>query len=446
MEVVLMEVQDPARGAPLFVPMGLAFLASWLEREKPHHRVSLATSEEDLMAMAPQVVGLSAVSPNFPRASALAARVRRELGVPVVLGGPHITGTHGSLPESFVAGVLGEGEETFAELLALLERESSPSPESLSAVPGLVFHDGSGRGTRLSGPRPMIRPLDRIPFPRREWPGIDLAAPWSFSSRGCPYRCRFCSTTEFWEAYRKHSAAYVVGELQVLINRHDLRHHCYMDDLFAVDARRLSEIAERATNQLTRRVDLTVTIRADLVEARMCDLLRALGVVYVHLGLESGSDRVLQWLKGEGASVEINQRALDLLHEHGIHAIGSFIIGAPGEEEDDLQATLRFITENTRARKMLSFTFGPLVPFPGTAVWSEAVRRGVIDPSRVDWEALDLDIRYFDMERFIMLNDRMSRERFAAWFERFREAWDDVRSTIAHRLSPAAPTGRSPGA
>lgn len=430
LRIALLEAHDPARPDRLFMPMGIAYIAAYVEREAGVEARVFRTLDE-AMAFAPDLVGISSVTPNFPFATTLAETIRAERDIPVVLGGPHITGLPSSLPDAFAAGVLGEGEESFREIVVALTRDGRLTGESLAQTRGLVFHDGTDR--RVTGPRAFIRPLDGIPFPKRDWSGIVPNTLWSFSSRGCPYRCRFCSTAEFWESYRVHSARYVIDELNHIIDTFDCRYHTLMDDLFAVNQKRLSEIVALARTELKRPLSLTATIRADLVTETMCGLLREIGVQFVHLGLESASDRVLSYLKKETTTAAVNQAALDVLAHHGIRAVGSFIIGAPNEDDEDIARTYDFIDGNVRDGKLMSFTFGPLVPFPGTAVWERAKERGLVRDVDMDWAALDIDIRYFEPARYLLLNERMTRERFTYWFHRFNELWQRTHASIGER-------------
>lgn len=432
LRVALLEAHDTARPDRLFMPMGIAYLAAFVEREAGVEARVFRTLDE-AMAFSPDLVGISSVTPGFPFATTLADTIRADRDIPVILGGPHITGLPASLPEAFAAGVLGEGEETFSEIVRAVMRDGRLTGETLADMRGIVFHDGVNR--RVTGSRPFIRPLDGIPFPSRDWSGIVPNTLWSFSSRGCPYRCRFCSTAEFWESYRVHSARYVIDELNHIVDMFDCRYHTFMDDLFAVNQKRLTEIVALARAELKRKLSLTATIRADLVTDAMCALLVDIGVQFVHLGLESGSDGVLSYLKKESTTAAVNQAALDVLVHHGIRAIGSFIIGAPNEGDEDIARTYDFIARNTRDGKLMSFTFGPLVPFPGTAVWAQAKERGLVRDAGMDWAALDIDIRYFDPARYLLLNDKMSRERFAYWFHRFNDLWQRTCATIGQRTA-----------
>lgn len=416
------------------MPMGIAYVGAYLEKFMPDAEVRVIESFEEALNWEPDMVGLSSVTPNFPYAAQMAAEFRKHRDIPVVLGGPHITGMPGTLSSEFAAGAISEGEVTFLELAQLVQRKGRLDPVDLADIAGVVHHGGS-KGPSVTKPRPFLRPIDQIPFPKRDWKGVNETPLWSFSSRGCPYRCRFCSTAEFWESYRMHTAQYVIDELNMLIDTFDAQFHLFMDDLFAVNIKRLAEIAELAKTELKRPMELTATIRADLVTEKMCRLLKDVGVIYCHLGLESGSDRVLSYLKKESTTAARNQAAIDMLNEYGIQSIGSFIIGAPMEEEEDIQKTFDFIDRNTRSGKLMSFTFGPLVAFPGTAVWDQARAKGLVDENTIDWRTLDIDLRYFDLERYNLLSP-LPRARFGYWFDRFHDLWEGVKRGVIAQETP----------
>ncbi len=99
------------------------------------------------------------------------------------------------------------------------------------------------------------------------------------------------------------------------------------------------------------------------------------------------------------------------------------------EEDEDLEKTFEFIERNTKSGKLMSFTFGPLVAFPGTAVWEDARARGLVDEHNIDWRKLDIDLRYFDLEGYTLLSP-LPRQRFGYWFDRFHDLWEQVKAGI----------------
>jgi radical SAM superfamily enzyme YgiQ (UPF0313 family) len=417
MRIALFEAFEDRKTGRVFNPLGLGYLTSYLMRKIPEAEVSIFQDLEEGISWEPDLAGISCMSPTFPAAREMASVIKAKTGIPLILGGPHISALPRTLPEEFSAGVLGEGEETFGEIVSLLDRGQKMIPETLEKIPGLVFRDGEK--PVLSPPRPLIEPLDSIPHPWRLWKGFDPNTTWIFTSRGCPYSCRFCFSSHYWKKCRFFSPGYVAEEIRLLVERHGLLFLVVMDDLFAIDPRRLTDI--RYEMQGLPPLNLVATIRAELATEELCLILRSMGVAYVQLGLESGSDRVLKYLKGDSASVSGNQLALDLCRKHDISAVASFIIGSPGETPEDLEATCRFIEENLASGKLKSFTFGPLVPFPGTPLWDEAVSRGLIDLENLDWTALDIDLRTFDLSRYMLLDEALTLREFEIFFNRLQE-------------------------
>lgn len=440
MKIALYEASDEGRQDRVFYPLGLGYLASYVKKSCSDVEIRVFRNLADLLEFRPRLAGVSCVSPHYPRAVRVCDTIKRQCGSRVILGGVHITSVPGSLPESCTAGVLGEGEKTFQELAELYQEVKTPGEADLAQLPGLVFRDGEE--LIRTAPRPLISPLDEIPFPLRDWEGHKPPIHWSITSRGCPYRCAFCSSSFFWNNYRSHSPSYVVEELLSLVNSYHIRFHTFMDDLFVSGRERVRETARLVAERLPFTPDFTITIRADLVDGELSRMLREMGVRYAHLGLESGSEKILAYLKREKAGVQENQRALEILAEADINPVGSFILGAPGETREDLEATYRFIEKNLSSGCLRSFTYGPLVAFPGTKIWDYAVKSGRINPRAMDWESLDIDLRYFDRDRYLLLNDEMSREEFFSYFDRFDGLMKAAREKMAKDLAINA---ESPG-
>ncbi|MDP2726369.1 MAG: cobalamin-dependent protein, partial [Dehalococcoidia bacterium] len=213
-------IDDRSQVERRYPPLGLSYIASYLGKYGGLNDVVFRRDYQELIAETPDMVGISAVTHNFPRAVHSAQEIKKALKVPVIVGGPHISALPHSLPSCFDVGVLGEGEETFLEICRQYEAQGRLEPETLSHTPGIVFH-GDG-GTVVTPPRPLIEPLDRIPFPRRDL----FQEPWDSSfhqdmhmltSRGCPYKCVFCFSTQYWGRIRFFSPKYVVEEIKELV-------------------------------------------------------------------------------------------------------------------------------------------------------------------------------------------------------------------------------------
>ena len=375
-------------------PLWPAYLAAYADHHDPgrYDFKVLHGPGRDLGAVLqgwrPEVVGLSAVTQNFGLVGQVAQEARRRCpGALVVLGGPHITLLPETLPGDVDAGVVGEGEQTFLELLRWWRRRLDGldlDPEALAKIPGLVWRGPTGEFCR-SGPRPLIENLDDIPEPRR-----DLLPrsprPYLFSSRGCPYDCSFCASTKLWSRVRFHSAERVHRELEALY-RAGHREVDFYDDLFVANRARVKALgALLRASGLNGKFRLHVGCRANLVDLDLCRELRGMGVRSVNMGLESGSDASLRRLKGGNVTVQNNHDAVRCCNASGIKVLGSFVVGDALDTREDVLATFNFI----RDHRLHSAVVGAMTPLPGTPVWDEARSRGLVGVPMF-WRDLDMD-------------------------------------------------------
>ncbi len=417
MKIALYEAVRQEKLGNIFYPLGLGYIAAYLRKYIPEVEIEIFRSLTEVLDFDPDLVGISCMSANFSQAIFASNQINDKVGCPIILGGCHISSIPETLPRSFTAGVIGEGEQTFFEIVNLLKKTGKLSLDALFNIDGLVINDGST--LFLTKKRALIKKLDDIPYPARDWKYAYYN--WSLTSRGCPYHCAFCFSALFWDIYRLNSPEYVVNELIELSKIKPLDYHTFLDDLFSADSKRMEEISYLVKEKFSNKIHFTVTARANMVNEEMAKILVDLGAEFVHLGLESGSDRILKYLKKDECSVATNQKALDILSFHGIKPIGTFIIGSPKETEEDILKTYSFIANNLHSNKLSSFSFGPLLPFPGTLIWQHAVSNGFINPERFIWDSLDVDVRNFDRSAYQILSTDISNEKFYYYFNKIRE-------------------------
>jgi radical SAM superfamily enzyme YgiQ (UPF0313 family) len=332
------------------------------------------------------VLAISSTSQDYGVAQKIALAAKKDNPkVITVLGGHHVSYLPESMSEQFDIGVIGEGEETFSELVPALLNGSD-----IGQIPGLAFHH-EGR-VIVTTPRGYINPINTIPMPYRDYYG----RVYMMSSRGCPYNCSFCTAKVFWGKTRFFSAPYVVAEIEHLVFHMGANPHIEIyDDLFVADRKRFEEIICLLEKKgYTDKASYSFTVRANMVDDDLCRQINRFSSVGVCFGAESGSDRVLK-LMNKGSTVAINQRALDLLHKYDIKTACSFIVGWPTETEEEVRNTYEFISRNTAEGKHPpQAVVNILMPMPGTGVWEQAVKTGVIPKHGFDWDRLGIFASY----------------------------------------------------
>lgn len=333
----------------MFYPLSFGYLVSYAEKYGVtfNSLYSEQVTPKLLMEFNPDVLALTCSTENFTVAVRHAHTAKKwNQNIKVVIGGVHISMAPDSLTSDFDVGVIGEGEQTFLELL---KNNFVPSHE----IKGIVYR---GIQTEL---RPNIENLDDIPHPNRTIFSGAPREPYIFTSRGCPYKCRFCSSSHFWGKVRLHSAGYVAEEIRMLAAQGVKHIHIY-DDTFLIDLNRIREISKLVSGL---GVTFACQARANQVTDESVSVLKQMGVVSVGVGFESNSIQVLTWLN-KCNTPEINQVAVDTLRRQKIYFCGSFILDTPIETKADVAATWSFIKHNK-----IPYNINGLKRLPGTPIY-----------------------------------------------------------------------------
>lgn len=365
--------------------LAFGYIISYIEKYLGFDNFVIKDDIDELIEEKPDLVGISSYTMYFHIAQEYAQKVKEKLGVPVIIGGHHITALPHTLPLEFDIGVLGEGEETMMELIDVFIKDKGFTPASLEKIKGIVYNKDGER--IINPPRELIEPLDRIPPPKRD---IFDWGPHFFilTSRGCPYRCIFCSPTIHWKKFRAFSPEYVVREVEEAFTKYKQRAITFNDDLFIADLKRFSKVVNLIQAKgLDKELYFGFSARANLVKKQLCEIMKRIRTLIISIGMESGSDRVLKYLKSEPISIEDNQRAVDLCNEYGIKIQASFIVLSPYEEREDLLKTYEFIFKNRDVYSEIRIL--PLTPLPGTQIWEYAKSRGLVDDV-MDWRLIQL--------------------------------------------------------
>jgi radical SAM superfamily enzyme YgiQ (UPF0313 family) len=193
-----------------------------------------------------------------------------------------------------------------------------------------------------------------------------------FTSRGCPFRCRFCDRPHLGKSFRARSAANVVDEIQACVDL-GIGEFLVYDDTFTVNRRRVIEICDEIVR---RGLDIGFDIRArvDTITDQMLGRLKAAGCQGIHYGVEAGSPPILANLDKD-ITLEQVRGAFELTRRHRIPILAYFMIGNPGETLAEIEESFRL----ARELKPDYVHMTVLTPFPGTAIYTEALERGIIE-------------------------------------------------------------------
>ncbi len=399
-------------------PLGLGYLSSYIKRYGQGYEVVIEREIEDLIAHKPDIVGISSATYSFGVATRAAELVKQELGIPTIIGGTQITAMPDRLPRAFDIGVLGEGESTFFEICELYKNERDYEPQSLEKVPGIVWH--GEKGPVLNPRRAPIENMDSIPRPDRkalgdQWGEVRKHA-HIMTSRGCPFRCSFCSTVQHWGTnHRFFSPEYVVEEIEELVSEWGAEHIIVFDDLFIGKKSRLEHIRNvLAERGLLDHVNFTVSARANQIREKIAEPLVDMNVKALTIGFESAAPSVLAYLAKDGVKPEQLHRTVNVCRDFGIKIDPSFIIGSPCETRDDLQMTFDFIIDSMDV--FTALVIGPLMVLPDTPIWDHAVARNLIDEEKLTGVVLEpedlMDDKKFFFEKYVYLNEQMPKEEF----------------------------------
>jgi anaerobic magnesium-protoporphyrin IX monomethyl ester cyclase len=374
-------------------PLNLMYLASSLEEES----YSVKIIDDDLLQkgyenvakqaekLNPQLVGVTATTSTIKSALKYLEFIKNILPESLtVIGGPHTTFMpYETLKNSdnLDVVVIGEGEETMVDLT----NHATQNIEDINDVNGIVYRDWKDGNLKTTEKRPLIKDLDKLPFPARHLVPFDSYGVSQeqtggiITSRGCVYNCNYCSSSLIMgKKFRSRSPGNVVDEIEELIDTYHINDIGFMDDTFMLNKKRASDIADEIK---ARDLDLTfvASSRVDRVDKNLLKNLRSSGLKTIYYGVESGSQRILDLMK-KGITLKNVEDAVKMAKDVNLDVLTSFILGYPGETEEDMNTTIDFSTKLDSDYCQYSI----LTPFPGTPIYKDLIEKNLID--NVDWD------------------------------------------------------------
>jgi anaerobic magnesium-protoporphyrin IX monomethyl ester cyclase len=387
----------------LFPPLGLLYVAAYAEKEG--HQIvvrdlAVRKNKEDIVFKKYDIVGISTDTTRHRQALQLAKRAKGS-GCTVVIGGPH----PGYVDQEILSTkrvdfiVRGEGEVTFSELVAALQKNDG----KFHSIQGISFFS-NGQIVRTP-PRTFMEDLDSLPLPARHLIHMDDYRRTKLgdreitplvTSRGCPYQCAFCASSHFFgKKVRTRSVASVLNELEEVYHRYHFNAVAFVDDTFNLFPKRVIEICRGI---IEKKLDLRwwCLSRVDLLlqnEEMVKEMVRA-GAQSVFIGVESFNSKTLEELK-KGIDVESTVHAVEMLKKNGLEIHAAYILGGLHETAGMIHETIRFAKRlNTNVAQ-----FSILTPYPGTAIYEQVKDR--IFRWRAPWS-------FFDMQHLVFKHDHLS--------------------------------------
>ena len=269
----------------------------------------------------------------------------------------------------------GEGETTVTPLFSALINGGD-----YTNVKGLVYRNAEG--SIVQNPKPeLIKELDLIPYTDYSFipkENIELAVKNNINfpvdvGRGCPFNCKYCSTSLFWERrFRIKSPKRIVEEMVRVYNTYSIKYFNFEHDLFTA---KKSSVLEFCKELEKTGIDFTwiCSSRVDTLDEEMIDAMAKCGCVWVYLGVETGSER-MQKIISKNLKISDVKNVCKLLCDRGIYVTASFMYGFPEESEEDIEATLQLVYE-LYALGVKEFQYHLCAIMPGTPYYNEYADR-----------------------------------------------------------------------
>ena len=336
----------------VFPPLGIMYLSAYLKKKGVRVQCldfGIGHKKEEAEA---NIVGISFTTPQRKEAFGLLDYYKEE-GKYVIAGGPHAT----HMPEEcfrngFHWVISGYGEEDLYQCVYMLIKDKIEP--------------------RFCGESENI---DHYPFPDRNCVPIKeytytidgIPATTIMTSRGCPYNCSFCARID--KTYKSQSAARTLSEIYSINNQFGFEAFMIFDDTFIANKKRLSYIANGVNGSNFK---FRCFSRSNLINEKTCREMERMGIVEVGIGIESGSDAVLE-RNMKGTTRQVNLNAVHMLHDHGIRAKAFLIVGLPGETEETVKETESWIRE----AKPYDVDISIFQPLPGSILFENPSKYGL---------------------------------------------------------------------
>jgi radical SAM superfamily enzyme YgiQ (UPF0313 family) len=274
---------------------------------------------------------------------------------------------------------LGGGEKPLLQLTGENAR--------LKEIKGIAF---ANNGSVLMNPPEYLSSTEYNDFPAPAYHLLKNPKKYKksiliISSRGCPFACHMCASSQIWgKRWIAQNAETMITHLQEVLKQFKGVNEIifrYYDDMFTLDKERIKKFL---TLLKKNEIDIVFKCesRVDSFDEEIASYLKEAGCKEVFFGIESGTQKFMDFIDKQ-ITLEQAEKAVYAAHEHGLRVCGSFMIGYPGETKEDISQTIKFAKKLQLDRMQLSI----LTPFPGSGVYRDAERNGWLTCG--DWGKYD---------------------------------------------------------
>lgn len=363
-------------------PLGIMYIASYLLKNSAHQVFLLDAQArglssqqvfEEVKNIDPQLIGITTITDFWYETFSLITMIKRfNPEIHICLGGPHVN-VFPEITLKFSGAdsiILGDGETPFYHLAERLSRQ-----EDLDGIEGLSLKDEARSKEKGYF---ICEDLDSLPFPAREllpyrrytsMLGKGRFVTTMVTSRGCPCQCTFCKLQ--YQKTQLRSPDNVVGEIESIYNL-GIREIELYDDTFGISKKRVIEICKGIIKKGIN-IIWSCRDRVSNIDQETITYMKRAGCRRIHLGIESGSDKVLRNIK-KGITTREAKEAVTAAKKAGLEVLTYFMLGLPGETKEEIWKTFDFAKELDPDY----VTFSVTVPYPGTELYREALERRII--------------------------------------------------------------------
>lgn len=361
-----------------YPPLGILYISSYLKSKGFHVDIFDSTfhSKQDFFSYvgekSPAIVGVYVNLMTKLNALAMIEHSKRN-GAIVIVGGPEVREhAEAFLQHGADIAVLGEGEATLAELIPHLQKRGATNMQHIA---GVVYRETDGTIVRTPE-RALIQNLDTLPLPDREAIALhQYIDTWRthhgrgsvslICARGCPFTCTWCSRSVFGETHRRRSPKNVVDEIELLITHYKPDQLWFADDVFTIHHKWFHEFYDEMQRRGLK-IPFECISRADRLNEDILRKMAAIGAYRIWYGSESGSQKILDAMDRR-VSVEQIRTITKIAQRYGIEAGLFVMLGYPGEEIRDIDATIEHLKQTGADTFLTTVAY----PIKGTAFYDQ---------------------------------------------------------------------------